>query len=581
MVYDDLIFKRWPPWARLVLFAVLHVGLAWLGRQISHPSEQVAPIWFPSGLVLFALLVTRMRHWPAVVLTSIAAGLLVTLHDSWTLVAIVLLTACDALEGILCALLLRRIVGHRLELYRVRDAIALVTVACGLSALSSLLSVAIITLSKDGSWELYWPTWERFWIGDALGMVVLTPLLLSWLRGSREWRLQRRWELGAILPVLILAAHFVFSSELSAQWSFHPLLYLSFPVMLWAALRFEAHGTTTTTLILSAFALWYTEQDVGPFIHMVPQAVGSAGTSLSFLQEPHGRSLFLLQCYLAAISTSGLLLAAALGERRRAEHKVSVLNQELRQSLDALARTQSVLVARERMAALGELAATMAHEVRNPLGAIANCVVALRHLPGPRLDAQQESVLEIIAEEVQRLDELVRGLLDFARPVEPQPRPEPLEPVVEGALSAALRAQGTGPRVTVQREVAPDLPPALVDVQLLHVALSNLFTNALQAMPQGGDLRVRIERAPPVGASRLQVSISDTGTGMSPEVQQRIFEPFFTTRATGTGLGLPIVQRIVEGHSGEVEVRSTQGRGTTFTVRLPCVDSPREHSVPG
>jgi signal transduction histidine kinase len=165
----------------------------------------------------------------------------------------------------------------------------------------------------------------------------------------------------------------------------------------------------------------------------------------------------------------------------------------------------------------------------------------------------------------------VRGLLDFARPVQPQPRPEPLEQVVEGALSAALRSQTTSSQVTVQREMAPDLPLALVDVQLLHVALSNLFTNALQAMPQGGDLSVRIEREKHAESPRLQLSISDTGTGMSPEVQQRIFEPFFTTRATGTGLGLPIVRRIVEGHSGKVEVRSTQGRGTTFTVRLPCM----------
>jgi signal transduction histidine kinase len=177
---------------------------------------------------------------------------------------------------------------------------------------------------------------------------------------------------------------------------------------------------------------------------------------------------------------------------------------------------------------------------------------------------------------VQRLDELVRRLLDFARPVEPQPHPEPLEPVVEGALTAALRALPTSSRVQVQREVAPDLPPVLVDVQLLHVALSNLFTNALQAMPQGGELRVCIEREQGAGAPRLQLSISDTGVGMPPEVRQRIFEPFFTTRATGTGLGLPIVRRIVEGHSGEVEVCSTEGRGTTFIVRLPCAEPLRE-----
>jgi signal transduction histidine kinase len=578
VVYDDLIFSRWPPWMRLLLFAGLYAGLAWLAREAAPTTEKASPIWLPSGLVLFSLLVTRRRHWPAVALTAIAVGLL-THHPSRTSVVTVLVSTCGALEAILCAYLLRRFLGHRLELYRVRHVIGLVTVATGLSALSSLLSVTLIAPPGTRSWELYWHTWEVFWIGDALGMLVLTPLLLTWLRGSREGRLQRRWEVGALLTVLILAAHFVFSHELPEQWTFHPLIYLAFPLMLWAALRFEAHGTTLATLILSAIALWYTEQGTGPFIQRVPRAASSLGPPFAPFQEPDGPSIFMLQCFLAALSISGLLLAAALGERRRAQHKVSVLNQELRHSLEALARTQSELVARERMAALGELAASMAHEVRNPLGAIANCVTALRHLPGRQLDTQQESVLEIIAEEVQRLDELVRGLLDFARPVEPQLRPEPLEPVVDGALTAALRIQALGAHVTVQREVPPDLPPALVDVQLLHVALSNLFTNALQAMPQGGELGVRIAPDQRAGASHLRLSISDTGTGMSPEVQQRVFEPFFTTRATGTGLGLSIVRRIVEGHSGEVEVRSTLGRGTTFTVWLPCAEPLRQRAT--
>lgn len=93
-------------------------------------------------------------------------------------------------------------------------------------------------------------------------------------------------------------------------------------------------------------------------------------------------------------------------------------------------------------------------------------------------------------------------------------------------------------------------------------------------MPGGGGLHVRIERDPDARAPRLRLSISDTGPGMTPEVLKRIFEPFFTTRATGTGLGLPIVRRIVEGHAGEVEVHSAEGRGTTFTVRLPCAASP-------
>lgn len=567
-MHDDFIFPRWHPLARLALFAAFLGGLSWLGREFTVPSEPFSAVWLPSGLVLSALLMSPPRHWPAVALTTIAMGFS-HVHPDPAPVLTLLVSTCGALEGLLGAFLLRRLVGPRLSLHRLRDVIGLVTLAAGLSTLpTSFLSVALIEFEQEGHWQGYWYAWRVFWTGEAMGVLVLTPLLLIWLQGSKGGGCRRRWELGALLLFLGLATHTVFRGEPLGQWTFHPLIYLAFPCILWAALRFGAHGTTAATVIFSAIALWHTSHGHGPFA--IPVAEPRMLTS--------SHSLVMLQSFLGAVSISGLLLAAALGERRHAQLKVSALNEELRQSLEKLARTQSELLARERMAALGELSATVAHEVRNPLGAIANCVSALRHLPGRQADAQEGPLLDIITEEVQRLDQLVRGLLDFARPVQPQLRPESLEALVEGALSAVLRAQTTA-GVTVRRQVAPELPPALVDAPLLHVALSNLFTNALQAMPEGGSIDVRIGHEELAGASRLRLSISDTGRGMAPEVQQRIFEPFFTTRPTGTGLGLPIVRRIVEGHSGQVEVRSAEAQGTTFTLLLPCAAPAHAHST--
>lgn len=558
--------RRWHPLVRLAIFALLYPVLVWTGRELCLPFMHAAPVWFPSGLVLSALLITRLRYWPVVALAAIALGALPP-HPNRPWWLTLLVSTCGALEGLLGAFLMRRFVGHRTDLRRVRDVIGLVALAAGVSALlASLLSVGLRSLTKPDAWEEYGRTWEVVWLSDAMGILVLTPLLLTWIQDWKDWPSRRRWELGALVLVLGLASDAVFSRVVSEQWTFHPLIYLAFPFILWAALRFEGHGTTTATLILSAVAIWHTHHGVGPFARLEP------GVSAASSEDPQSGtpSLFLLQSFLGAISISGMLLAAALGERRRAQLKVSALNQELRQSLDILAKTQSELVARERMAALGELAATMAHEVRNPLGAIANCVSTLRRLPSQRSSPQEQELLGIMSEEVQRLDALIHGLLDFARPAQPQPRPEPLQPLVEEALSAALRSQNAGVPITVRRQVAPDLPPALVDAQQLHMALSNLFTNALQAMPVGGDLQIRIEHEQRAGASRLRLSISDTGVGMTPETQQRIFEPFFTTRAQGTGLGLPIVRRIIESHSGDVAVESALGLGTTFTVRLPC-----------
>ncbi len=570
--------------ARLALFAGLYLGLARLGVEVSAVTEHVSAVWLPSGLLLLTLLQSPARHWPAVSLTTVTLAFFIQ-HSDPSRVLTLLVGGCCALEGLLGAGLLRWLIGPRLELHRVRDVLGLVTLSAGLSSLlAAALAVASMALLGAIPWEHYWPTWWVFWVGDAMGVLVVVPLVLAWRSGLEHWERLRRWELGVSLLALGLVTHLIFRGEPLDPWILQPLVYLFLPFILWAALRFEAVGATTATAIVSTVALWHTAHGHGPFalptlqhhrsVAALPDGKRDGLEPTFKASEPqHNQNLAMLQLFLGAINLSGLLLAAALGERRRAQLEVSALNLELRQSVASLARTQSELVARERMAVLGELSATLAHEVRNPLGAIANCVSALRHLPGRQHPAQEEELLNIIVEEVQRLDQLVRELLDFARPVQPQPRPEPLEGLVEGALSSALRSQAMNSRVTVQREISPNLPPVLVDPPLLHLALANLFTNALQAMPDGGSLHVRIareERAAP----RLMLSISDTGRGMPPEVQRRIFEPFFTTRSNGVGLGLSIVLRIVEGHLGQLEVRSAEGLGTTFTLRLPCAELP-------
>jgi len=141
--------------------------------------------------------------------------------------------------------------------------------------------------------------------------------------------------------------------------------------------------------------------------------------------------------------------------------------------------------------------------------------------------------------------------------------------VVEGALRGAERAIQPG---TVKAEttisIAPDMPPVLVDDQLMHLALVNILSNSLQAMPRGGALTVEVR--PMVRGDQVWagIAVSDTGAGIAPEVVSRIFEPFFTTRASGTGLGLAVVKRIIDSHGGEIEVQSPPGVGATFIIRL-------------
>ena len=264
----------------------------------------------------------------------------------------------------------------------------------------------------------------------------------------------------------------------------------------------------------------------------------------------------MLPSHIGVLQSAGAHFAAALRAKR--------LLDDLRHSYAELARAQEQLVRRERLAALGELAAIVAHEIRNPLGAVFNAVGAIRHQAKHANDVRLETLLAILEEEATRMNDIVGDLLDFARPVSAALRPEQIEPIVTEAVDAAAN-EAMGP-VAVERDVEVSLPAVPVDGRLLRQAILNVALNAVQALgPRGGKLTLRMKHDE--GAVRIE--IADTGPGIPSEHQHRVFEPFFTTRASGTGLGLTVVKRIVDVHHGETALRTAPGAGTTFVIRLP------------
>ena len=248
------------------------------------------------------------------------------------------------------------------------------------------------------------------------------------------------------------------------------------------------------------------------------------------------------------------------------------LFEDLKRSYDKLAQTREELVKRERLAALGELSAVVAHEVRNPLGVIFNSLGSLRK--AVRGNADAEMLLGIVGEESDRLNRIVSDLLDFARPHEASLRLEPLEAVLQSAREASLAL--TGGSVGIAIEAAATLPRIAQDARMLRQALINLLVNAVQASPRGTQVVLRAA----VEEHAVRVEVVDAGKGIPAAHRPRIFQPFFTTKATGTGLGLAVVKRIVEAHRGEVAMSSVEGRGTTFTLRLPLPLEPVVRSAP-
>jgi signal transduction histidine kinase len=237
-------------------------------------------------------------------------------------------------------------------------------------------------------------------------------------------------------------------------------------------------------------------------------------------------------------------------------------------------RTREATVERElaearNLAALGQMAATVAHELRNPLGAIQGFAgLLIRDLAGqPALLRQAERILC----GVEGANRIVSDLLEYTHPVAPRRESVALSSLLAESIAAWSASTPPPGRTEVDLCVDPDLPDCLCDARLVQQALQNLYANAVQAMGEGGTLFVRARAAGPPGRpDRLRVVVRDTGCGLGADEVARIFQPFYTTRPGGTGLGLPLVRRIVEAHGGHVHVVSAPGRGTSVVIDLPA-----------
>jgi signal transduction histidine kinase len=268
---------------------------------------------------------------------------------------------------------------------------------------------------------------------------------------------------------------------------------------------------------------------------------------------------------LAALLATGIVETLA----RRREYAlglVAIRTEELEQSLTELASAHEQLVRQERLAAIGQLASTIGHELRNPLGVISNAVYLLRNDFGPDPGDAAQRHLATAEREISAATVIVADLLEFARQRQPMVDDIDVTALVDEVLSILPPPTG----ITVTREhTGPVVVPA--DRDMLRQVLLNIIGNGYQAMPDGGMLTVTAVALD--GA--VQVRVSDTGVGMSAETRARLFEPFFTTKARGVGLGLAVSRRIVEAHSGEIVVDSEVARGTEFRILLPAIAIPR------
>lgn len=351
---------------------------------------------------------------------------------------------------------------------------------------------------------------------------------------------KRRWRAWGLVAAIAAVSLLHYETPISHVW-LHPLLQRAYyvPILL-TALWFGWRGGILAATLSGLFYI--------PHILM----------SWASHPEYSAAQYVEIGMFFVIGGLTGVLADDERMQRKKVEetaHKLSDVYAQLQASFEQLRRA-------DRLSALGELSAGLAHEIRNPLGSVEGAVQILRRQELPTETRQEFG--DLAQKEVNRLKDLVTNFLDFARPQTPKRVPTAPSQLLESVSKlAAETAKMLGVRVRV--ETSAGVPAVSVDPEQMKQVLLNLALNAIQAMPAGGEVLMRAARKP----EAVVLEVQDEGMGIPPEDLERVFNPFVTTRADGTGLGLSIAYQIVSQHGGHIAARRNPETGMTFSVTLP------------
>jgi len=384
--------------------------------------------------------------------------------------------------------------------------------------------------------------WHKQLILLAIGIVQLLETRLT----SRFP--QRGVTYVILLKILLATALIDHTGEVGINSSYYPIYYL--PVVT-AALYCGPWLTLLWTLLASAAYCSYLYIDPAmQEYEITPESLGLLGLRILFF-------------FLAAMVVNRFA--------QQSQHQTQLyreLAERLAETNRRLEQAQAEARRSERLAALGQLSAGLAHEIRNPLGVIKGSAEMLTQ----KLQGSDELARELagyISTEVNRLSALVTEFLDFARPLHAQPRPADLTALLDRVLQTVAGRFSAG-TVRIERHYADGLPLVPLDESLCEQAFLNLVQNAYEAMEDhGGTLRVDVHLATQNDGEGVELRLADTGPGVPEELREEIFNPFVTTKKTGVGLGLSIVSKIVDGHRGSIHVENGPGGGAVFALFFP------------
>ena len=363
-----------------------------------------------------------------------------------------------------------------------------------------------------------------------------------------------------VIAGLVAAFGYVYYGVLSAFHDVYVILF--FYPLIYSAIVYRLRGVTVSGLVFLGILL--------------PHALFFSYDFYSL-----ARSL-LFAAFAFLVSGLGATLLNYLERQLEAYDEILSLNKELNSYIERLESTQRQLIQAEKLSALGQLSASVAHEVNNPLAGVLVYAKLLSKKMGSGPFDKEEALsnLSKIESAVSHCSRIVRGLLDFARQSAPVLQPVAVSSIIDQVMSL-VGHQAEMKKVEVTRDEMSSLPPIMADSGQLQQVFVNLALNAIQAMPDGGKLMIHTSLG---DDNCVRASFQDTGHGIAPENMEKLFVPFFTTKEQekGLGLGLAVSYGIIERHGGRIEVSSEVGKGSSFTVHLPVhrgeVDQPAPRS---
>jgi signal transduction histidine kinase len=404
------------------------------------------------------------------------------------------------------------------------------------------------------------------WLVFLLGLAALPPfwewhkqltlLAIGVVQLSESW-LVTKWPrygpaYAVVLKIMLATLLIDHTGELSINSSYYPIYFV--PVIT-AALYFGPAVTLLWTAIASAAYLSYLYPALNEY------SIDASGYTVLAI-----RTFFFFLV--------GMVVNRVVVAYREQSNSYQQLAEQLTETNQALERAHAETRRSERLAALGQLTAGLAHEIRNPLGIIKGSAEMLNQ----KLASANPLAAELagyISSEVNRLSALVSRFLDFARPLQAETQPMDVTEVLEKALRPVVEQWGGG-KVSVLREYQAGLPLVPLDATLCEQVFVNLIQNAFEAMgDEGGTLRLEAAQRESDNRRGIEVRIQDSGPGISPELREQIFNPFVTTKSTGVGLGLSIVSQIMDEHHGSIRLLDTGAKGAGFGLFFPL---PKEAS---